>query len=548
MKRIRDALRTWSVVGGGVGLVVLLPVAGILIRSYFAADSNVRRQTESSPVRAESQPAHIITGQVLDRNGDPAVRARVRWKGTEYSTISDTAGRFTLSVPTFALDEGQSARIVAALDGHFIAGCDWNAEDEDITLRLVAHPAADHDDYVWIDPRPTETDENRCANCHPEIYSEWASSGHARSANNPRFVNVFFGTDAAGRADVGWNLVGDYPEGKSVCLSCHQPSHEPSIDSDGLVLADESVHSLGVHCDFCHKVADVSTQHAGLSHGRFAMTLLRPARGDKLLLGPLDDVDRGEDVYSPLYSESRYCASCHEGILFGTHAYSTYSEWMSTSYAERGVQCQDCHMANHRRTTNMAAGHGGIERDPETLSSHVTPGADLGFLREHLTFEVAAHRESEGIVVQTTVTARDVGHLTPTGHPARQLLLVLRAHTDSGQVVPLIAGDRLPAVAGTPDRGGQAGQPGKLYAKILTSLDGDPHIPYWDVTELAGDTRLEPDEPTRASFTYAPEPSPVVIEAELIYRRFPFDVAKEKGWTDNEIHVATHSVRVDTNP
>ena len=30
-------------------------------------------------------------------------------------------------------------------------------------------------------------------------------------------------------------------------------------------------------------------------------------------------VDRGEDVYSPLYSQSRYCAACHEGTVFGVH-------------------------------------------------------------------------------------------------------------------------------------------------------------------------------------------------------------------------------------
>ncbi|MEZ6110072.1 MAG: multiheme c-type cytochrome [Pirellulaceae bacterium] len=514
MKQAPITSRWWIVAGGGLLFTASLLAVGFSLVWYFATDSTARRQSKSLIDQPESQPPRLITGQVLDTSGEPAVGARVRWKGTEYSTLSDTVGRFTLSIPMLALNEGQPVRLVAALEGHFIGGRDWNGEDEDITLRLVSYPANDHDDYDWIDPRPSEIDENRCANCHPEIYAEWSQSGHARSANNPHFLNVFLGTDAAGRADVGWNLAGDYPEGKSVCLSCHQPSREPSIESDGLLLAEESVHSLGVHCDFCHKVANVSTQHVGLSHGRFAMTLLRPARGEKLLLGPLDDVDRGEDVYSPLYGESRYCASCHEGILFGTHAYSTYSEWLGTNYAERGVQCQDCHMANHRQITNMAAGHGGIERDPATLSSHATPGADLGFLREHLSLEVAAHRESGGIVVRTTVTARDVGHLTPTGHPSRQLLLVLRANTESGQAVPLIAGERLPAAAGTPDRGGQAGQPGKLYAKTLTSLDGDPHIPYWDVTELAADTRLKPDEPDRASFTFAGQQSPVVIQAD----------------------------------
>ena len=68
-------------------------------------------------------------------------------------------------------------------------------------------------------------------------------------------------------------------------------------------------------------------------------------RPKQLFFGPLDDVDRGEDAFSPLYRESRYCASCHEGIVFGVHVYSTYSEWLSSPARRAGKQCQDCHMA-----------------------------------------------------------------------------------------------------------------------------------------------------------------------------------------------------------
>src|SRR5262249_31537693 len=131
----------------------------------------------------------------------------------------------------------------------------------------------------------------------------------------------------------------------------------------------EGVALQGVHCDYCHKIAEVDNPQPGLTHGRFGLKLRRPAEG-QLFFGPLDDVDRGDDAYSPLYRESRYCASCHEGTVFGVPVYTTYSEWLASPAAREGKQCQDCHMAPTGLLTNLAPGKGGIPRDPKTLANH----------------------------------------------------------------------------------------------------------------------------------------------------------------------------------
>src|SRR5207248_1591107 len=83
----------------------------------------------------------------------------------------------------------------------------------------------------------------------------------------------------------------------------------------------------------------------------------------QVFFGPLDDADRGDDAFSPLYKQSLYCASCHEGVVFGVPVYTTYSEWLASLAKKAGQQCQDCHMKPTGAMTNFApepfAGKGG---------------------------------------------------------------------------------------------------------------------------------------------------------------------------------------------
>src|SRR5206468_1854550 len=82
-----------------------------------------------------------------------------------------------------------------------------------------------------------------------------------------------------------------------------------------------------------------------------------PERG-QLFFGPLDDVDRGEDVASAFQRDSRFCAACHEGTVFGVPVYTTYSEWTESPAGRRGQSCQGCHLAPTGTLTNLAPGLG----------------------------------------------------------------------------------------------------------------------------------------------------------------------------------------------
>jgi len=278
-----------------------------------------------------SSPPANLQGVVIDDSG-PIQGAKVRYQGSSHFVLSDAEGRFHLP------PNSDRQRIAASKEGFFIEGVMSN--DSPLTLKLKRLPAKDNENYTWVDPTPNPAQHQNCGNCHKEIFDEWSASGHSRSANNRRFLNLYDGTDWQGRPHVGWSLRDEHPDGIGVCNACHAPT--APFDADLRNLPGVSAH--GVHCDFCHKIANALTERIGFTHGRYGLELLRPSQG-QIFFGPLDDVDRGEDSYAALYSESRYCASCHEGVVFGAPVYTTYSEWLASPARQEGKQCQTCHMA-----------------------------------------------------------------------------------------------------------------------------------------------------------------------------------------------------------
>jgi hypothetical protein len=461
-----------------------------------------------------------LVGTVSDARG-PVELSRVRFKGDLFSTLTDDRGQFDLSAAF-----PRTGRITASREGYFIAGADAGGGVVDLRLRLL--PSQDCERYEWVDPTPDPGRPHNCGNCHEEIYREWLGSGHARAATGQRFLNLYDGSDWHGRPGRGWSLLDEHPDGAGVCASCHAPSQE-GLSFD--VREARGVAARGVHCDYCHKVSGTAGEY-GVTHGRFGLKLLRPAEG-QLFFGPLDDVDRGEDAYLPVYTRSRYCAPCHEGKVFGVHVYSTYSEWQASPARRKGQECQSCHTAPTGRMTNIAPGHGGIERDPRTLGNHrFFKGSVEEMLRDSLRLDLRARRTSDGVDVEVVVEATNVGHRVPTGFVDRHVVLVVEAFTADEKDQPAAAGPRLPDAAG----GGLRGKAGKLYAKLLKDFDGRSPAPFWRADPEADDTRLSPSAPDRLHFQF-PE-SAVRLRGRLLYRRFWAEVAASKGWPDNEILVA----------
>jgi hypothetical protein len=465
----------------------------------------------------------LVEGLVVDHAG-PVVHAAVGWQGERIRVLTDAHGRFRLRASF------RSPRLIAHKPGYHITSI--LASERPMTLRLEPVSTRDNDEYGWIDPHPDRLQVNNCANCHTEIFREWKSSVHAHSATNPRFLHLFAGTDGRSPEHQTWNARAEHPDGAGVCAKCHAPTlSSPTLEYD--VREAAGVTRSGIHCDYCHKVADAPADKLGTRFGRDGLFLLRPASKEQLFFGPLDDaVRKGESfVHAPYFKESRYCASCHEGTVFGVHAYGTYSEWLASPAKRQGKQCQDCHMAPTGTMTNIAPGKGGIERHPATLASHRTPGGTPDMLRRALSMTLSV----KGRAIDIEITAANVGHRVPTGFPDRHLVLFIEAFDGTDRRVDAVEGPRLPGSAGQ-----WTGAAGTLFAKQIIGEHGRTPLPFWLPVFKIEDTRLRPDQPERRTFVF-PEAAKRVT-ARLWYRRFWQEVADARGWRDNDTLIIEKSI------
>jgi hypothetical protein len=461
----------------------------------------------------------VVHGRVIGPGG-PVPGTRVRAKATDQVTTTDTAGRFHL------LRAG-ARHVTAAADGFLIAGVQPLAAP--LTLRLTPAPTRDNPGYNWVDPTPDPSSARNCGNCHAEIYREWVASGHSHSASGGRFRELYDGTDAGVGA---WGLLRQHPEAAGVCTACHAPAAREDDSAYYDLRALRGTARSGVHCDYCHKVAGASEGSVGLAHGRFGLRLLRPAGDAGLFFGPLDDVDRSEDIYSAFYHDSRYCASCHEGTVTGVHAYSTYSEWLDSAARRQGKQCQDCHMAATGRMTNVAPGHGGHERDPRTLANHrFFAGDQAAMLQECVRVQAAFTCGGDAVRVRLVVSADGVGHRVPTGLPDRHLILVAEGQDARRRALQPCRGPRLPTAAGERLRG----RPGRLYAKLLRDFNGHSPAPFWAAEPDFDDNRLTPGRPDLIELEFPP--GLAVVRVRVLYRPFWDEIARTRQWPDADVVV-----------
>ncbi|MBI1915060.1 MAG: hypothetical protein HYS12_10035 [Planctomycetes bacterium] len=473
-------------------------------------------------VEVGERPA--VRGFVRDLEG-PLAGARVRFQGDAVRVATDARGNFLLPRSV-----NSKRRITAWKEGFLIGGAAPNDRLPTLTLRPL--PREDNDAYEWVEPGPDSHGTHNCANCHGEIYREWQRSGHARSATGRHFRSLYLGTNWDGKPGVGWGLLDQHPDGAGVCTACHAPTVAVGDPARYDLSKVRGVDARGVHCDYCHKVSGDSGGKVGYTHGRYKLELKRPVEG-QLFFGPLDDVDRGEDAYSGFYRESRYCAACHEGVVFGVHVYSTYSEWLDSPAGRQGRHCQDCHMRPTGTMTNIAPSKGGIERDPLTLGNHrFFAGSREEMLRRCLHLSATLRPGPDAVRAEVTVRADGAGHRVPTGFVDRHLLLVVEGLDETGKPLRLRAGPVLPAVAGPELKG----RPGKLYAKLLKDFEGNSPAPFWRADPDLVDTRLHPGREDRLVFEFPRELRR--LRVRMLYRRFWQEVGRAKGWPDENLVVA----------
>lgn len=515
-----------------------------------------------------AQNNRTISGKVTDGK-NPVQGATVRLQAEIICDTTDASGFFQLPIK----EDIENGMVTAWKEGYYNSGIEIGQNYTNIELALSPLPE-DNADYEWIDPAPTPIlkkvaslvfgEVKNCGDCHPDlIYKQWINNGHSQAAVNPIFLNLYNGTDSKGNSDIhpGYKL--DYPHSAGNCSNCHAPAaavrNPVGVDMNSL----DGVEKMGVSCDFCHKIKDVQMQKntsakSGIEH----MDLRRPPEGHQMFFGPYTDVPN-PDAYSSTISESIFCAPCHEGGYWGVPVYESYSEWLASPYAKKGVTCQDCHMPPDMVTTNFAPGRGGVEREPMTIPSHFQLGSrDSTFLASAV--EMQTKTKLSNGTLQATVEIENVaaGHHVPTDQPMRNMILVVTAVDIDGNNLLYTGGNRVPywGGRGDPAKGYYEGLPGKGFAKIL--FEPNPqyvaskvgvkgmHLspaPQWRVVEIKEDNRIPALETDVSVYDFQTNGKnlPIVVTTTLIYRRTFKNWSDMKKWNLKDIPLAVNSVQVN---
>ena len=527
MRIRRGSLALWTVLPALLGL-------GILLGSAAAG------------------PAAVVTGIVVDDEG-PVVGAVVRQQATTIQTTSGADGTFALE----GLAEGVTITVSAWKETYYCAKVEGVVPPADgITLTLHHYQTNDNPDYEWMPPTG-EHGEESCAHCKPGVTDIWLENAHANAGTNPRFFSLYNGTDLTGTMTITPGYVLDFPGTTGNCATCHAPGAGLDAPFSTDMNQLEGADVFGVHCDFCHKVADVYLNPAtdlpySNAPGAISMDVRRPfpeTERFQLFFGTFDDDNvPEEDTYLPLIEESAFCAPCHQFSMWGTPIYESYREWLESPYRAMGVECQDCHMPSDMEMTNVAPGKGGVERDPVTIHAHLQLGAaDEDFLRNTVSMTVSARQVGPSVEVDVAITNTQAGHHVPTDFPGRHMILTVEARDGEGGALTQESGPVVPAWGGA-----QAGLPGKAFAKMLRdAVSGEaPVVSYWKQTLIESDNRIAAMESDVSAYGFAPPAggASVTVTTELRFRRAFQDVMDERGWDTPDIVMEERELVLAMNP
>ena len=470
-----------------------------------------------------------VSGVVLDKEtAQPVEGATVRQQTTANFTTSGPDGAFTLG----DLTEGISVTITAWDVGYYPGGVEVVPPETGAIISLTLHPAGDNPDHEWLTSMPDPEDPIGCGHCMV-AFPDWVNNAHAQSAVNPRFFSMYNGTDTTGQPDVSPGYKLDFPNTAGNCAACHAPgaaANEPfTTDMNEL----EGVETQGVFCDFCHKIGyaylDPTT---GLPYpnvpGVMDVRLYRPPSDTHMFFGPFDDVVRRVS-YLELEKKSQFCAPCHQFSFWGTPIYESFREWLESPYPDMGIECQGCHMKPTGVDYFVYPENGGLIRDPQTIASHLQPGAaDVELLQNTVVMSVAVEQVVDVVRVTVVITNTQAGHHVPTDFPGRHMILVVQATDDQGHELAQVAGP----VA--PDWGGNvADRPGKAFAKVLRDLNSgeEPTVAYWNPTIIVSDNRIAAFGVDTSVYEFAAPPAGTVdVEATLIFRRAFWELMQDKRW------------------
>jgi Cytochrome c554 and c-prime len=239
-----------------------------------------------------------------------------------------------------------------------------------------------------------------CGLCHPQQYQDWQRSRHSHS----------MGPGVYGQ------LVELDPTTSTLCATCHTPLSEQlqQLEHQGSYQDNPSfdarLQRAGLVCAACHV----------RQHQRFGP----PRRAAVPPLPPGTVLPHGGFTESEAFQRAEFCKSCHQFnpdgfALHGKLLENTYEEWRQSSYAQKGVQCQSCHMPDRR---HLWRGIHDVEMVQQAMEVTLTPPA-------------ASYAPGDQIEMVTTVTNVGAGHYLPT-YVTPKIFIQTHLLDALGQVLP----------------------------------------------------------------------------------------------------------------
>lgn len=379
-----------------------------------------------------------------------------------------------------------------------------------------------------------------CSGCHSDIFKQWKGSMHANAFIDPVFQAL-------------WKIGAKETQGMTdtLCGGCHAGV---GVLSNDLVFKNgefqtSDIAKEGVHCDLCHTVVRSSFKETPTFEPQNASLVLSP--GD-VKRGPYKDSEspHHETAYSELHTKSEFCANCHQVYhpVSNFHIERTYDEWKYSVYAQKGIQCQDCHMMPVEKAIEAA----------RTLKKPVNPGKPcvMGPDRENMfthefvgaNFTVPTllnHKDHAGIAVErlksaatldiistdkvkagtlaeikVKVTNVGAGHNLPTSlTEVRQMWLDIKVNDANGNAL---------FTSGELDSAGNIAEGSVIFNASAVDKDGHHTIKPWEINRFEYNKTIPPKGSATEKFIFlvpAGLSGSLDITAVLRYRSYPQAVA-----------------------
>ena len=384
-------------------------------------------------------------------------------------------------------------------------------------------------------------DNDSCDACHERQVAELAGSMHSIAHTDP----LYRATAELARTEAG-------PEVYTYCSGCHSPQGVtsgliPDTPDDEL----PQIAKAGILCDVCHQVTRLNGEEGPWHEPGNASFVLDP--DDERKFGPPTGDDEAADhpvVTRDFFTRSEFCASCHTVIHpnNGLRIEHTYAEWKKSIYAEKGIQCQDCHMRSVEDSIRVAEtltpvaviGLSVPEGEPRPIFPHffvgANPNAELfGGSAKHAAMGVARLKSAAKLELKLPPSARAgeelsfevvvhnvaAGHNLPTSlTELREMWVDVQVTTSDGQVL---------LHSGALEKNGDIPKGAIRFGALGGDANGNVTYKPWEVTQFLF-KRLIPPKGSETDTLRVKLPaglgSPIRIQAKLFYRSAPPKVVK----------------------